>query len=120
MTKILVADDNPVSRELIREALEGDGCVVIEAIDGRDAIQKIMSEDPDLALVDIQMPGVDGFGVISAIRHDQSRLATPMVALTAFAMRGDRDRALAAGFDAYITKPINLSELRSQIKTLAK
>jgi CheY-like chemotaxis protein len=116
MIKILVADDNPVSRELVREVLDDGGCVVIEAVDGREAIEKILSEDPDVALVDIHMPGVDGFGVVDTIRRDPLRIHTRMIALTASAMRGDRDRALTAGFDGYLTKPINVSELRAQIR----
>lgn len=117
MKKILVADDNPISRELICESLDGD-YVLVEASDGLEAVNKIREESPDLALLDIQMPVVDGFGVLRAIRADAGRSRIPLVALTAFAMYGDSEKALAAGFDAYITKPVNLPALRAQVRAL--
>ena len=115
---ILVADDNTASRELIREVLEMSGYDVVEAIDGRDAVSKARESAPDLVLVDIQMPRLDGYGVLRELRVDPQLCRLRVVALTAFAMQGDRDRALDAGFDGYITKPVEITALRREIKRL--
>ena len=116
MRKILVAEDNPVGRELVREILEAEGYDVIEACDGREALEKILSTEPDLVLLDIQMPELDGFEVLRELRQHPRLLRRPIVALTAYAMDGDAERALAAGFDAYATKPIDVAKLSSQIR----
>jgi CheY-like chemotaxis protein len=117
MKTVLVADDNPVSRELVVEALNGE-CIVIEAVDGASAVARFYQDRPDLALIDIQMPSLDGFGVLQRIQQDARARNIPIIALTAFAMQGDRERAIEAGFDAYITKPINLAALRTQVRLL--
>lgn len=118
MKRILVAEDDLASRELIREILEARGYEVVEAGDGQEAVQKIAEKKPDLVLLDIQMPVLDGFGVLRQLRQD-SRFATlRVVALTAYAMRGDREKALAAGFDAYFTKPVDATALSRQIEQL--
>jgi len=96
MKKILVADDNAVSRELIREILETDDYEVIEAGDGREALEKIREHQPDLALLDIQMPVLNGNAVIHQIRADPRFSGLPVAALTAFAMQGDREKALCS------------------------
>ena len=116
--KILVADDNAVSRELIREVLEMSGYDVIEAADGRDAVDRARENAPDLALVDIQMPRLDGYGVLRELRADPLLSKLHIIALTAFAMQGDRERALDAGFDGYITKPVEIAALRLELKKL--
>ena len=116
MNRILVADDNPVSRELVREILDSPDYVVIEAEDGREALELIDRMKPDLVLLDIQMPGQDGFSVIRQLRSDGRYANLPVIALTAFAMRGDREKALEAGFDGYITKPIRPSLLRERVE----
>jgi CheY-like chemotaxis protein len=114
--KILVADDNAASRELIREVLEMSSYEVIEAEDGREAVRRVREAAPDLVLVDIQMPHLDGYGVLRELREDPGFSALPVVALTAFAMQSDRDRALDAGFDGYITKPVEIAALRQEIQ----
>ena len=114
--KILVADDNPASRELIREVLEISGYDVIEAADGEDAVERARAGAPDLVLVDIQMPRLDGYGVLRELRADPRLSGLHVVALTAYAMQGDRDRALDAGFDGYITKPVESAALRQAIR----
>jgi two-component system cell cycle response regulator DivK len=116
MKTILVADDDPVGRELIREILESQGYQVTEAGDGASAISAIQAAPPDLVLLDIQMPVLDGFGVIQALRREHQFQGIPVFALTAFAMRGDQEKALAAGFDGYIAKPINVSAFRELIR----
>ncbi len=118
MKRILVAEDHEPSRELVREILEGHGYRVTEARDGREALQRIQESAPDLVLMDIQLPLLNGFAVLSQLRQDPRFAALPVVAVTAFAMRGDRERALTAGFNAYLTKPIDSTLLREQIKEL--
>jgi two-component system cell cycle response regulator DivK len=115
MKTILVAEDNQVNRELIREMLEAWGFRVLEALDGQQALLAIKAQRPDLVLMDIQMPGHDGYSVVREIRSDAEFEAIPILALTAYAMRGDSERALSAGFNAYITKPIDMPLLRREI-----
>jgi two-component system, cell cycle response regulator DivK len=114
--RILVADDNGASRELIREVLELSSYEVIEAIDGEEAVRKARETPPDLVLVDIQMPRLDGYGVLRELREDPRFSGLRVLALTAFAMQGDRERALSAGFDGYITKPVEIAALRQEIR----
>ena len=119
MTKrVLVVDDNPVTRELIREVLDSPELQVLEAADGKEAFERILEAIPDLVLLDIRMPGQSGFDVLRQIKEDPRLDSTRVLAFTAFAMHEERRRALAAGFDGYITKPINPSELRKQIESL--
>jgi two-component system, cell cycle response regulator DivK len=118
MKRVLVADDNPVSRELIREILEDDDCEVIEAVDGREALEKVREHRPDLALLDIQMPVMDGNAVLRELRADPQFSKLPVAALTAYAMQGDREKALALGFNSYITKPIDIAAFRAEVAVL--
>jgi CheY-like chemotaxis protein len=117
--KILLADDNLPSRELMREILETSGHRVMEAVNGRDALDLVHQNRPDLVFLDLQMPVMDGFCVIQELRNDIRFRKLPVVAVTASAMLGDRERAIAAGFDSYIAKPINLGEVRKQIESLS-
>jgi CheY-like chemotaxis protein len=114
---ILVVDDNPSSRELVKFALE-PGYVVAEAVDGRDAIEQIRQTLPDLILMDIQMPEMDGYETLHEIRAHPESALVPVVAVTAFAMLEDRQKAFEAGFDGYTAKPINIAALRTQIDSL--
>ena len=118
MTTILVADDRPTGRELVRTVLENSGYTVIEASDGLEALRCARETRPDLIILDIHMPGRDGFQVIEELRRDPAFAPTPIVALTASAMQGDRERALASGFTGYLTKPIRLAALREEIDRL--
>jgi CheY-like chemotaxis protein len=118
MTTILVADDKASSRELVRTVLEHCGYAVIEAADGAEALQVARDSQPALILLDLQMPSIDGFGVVERLRSEIRFQATPIVALTASAMHGDREKALAAGFSGYITKPIRLPFLREEVERL--
>jgi CheY-like chemotaxis protein len=120
MRIVLVADDNAISRELIREILVSENYRVVEVENGAQALDKTAEVRPDLILLDIQMPVMDGFAVIGQLRRDQRFLRIPVVALTASAMQDDRERALAAGFDEYITKPIRAASLRAHIKRLLR
>lgn len=118
MKKVLVADDKATSRELVRTVLEKCGYTVFEAGDGLEALRVARESEPDLIILDLHMPQLDGFGVIRELRRDAQFAATPVMALTASAMQGDRERALAAGFTGYISKPIPLSMLRSEVERL--
>ena len=120
MKTILVADDSVVSRELVREALEDIGYRVVEAADGGEALAKAIENAPDLALLDIRMPVLDGYATLRAMRENPRLTAFPVLALTAFAMRGDHEKAIAAGFDGYLTKPISIAELRAEVESRVK
>jgi two-component system cell cycle response regulator DivK len=117
--RILVIDDNASSRELVRFALESRYDVE-EATDGRDALSRIHATPPDLVLMDIQMPEMDGYETLHEIRADPEIAAVPVVAITAFAMLEDRQKAFEAGFDGYFAKPINIVALREQIEILLR
>jgi CheY-like chemotaxis protein len=118
MKTVLVADDKAPGRELLRTILEQSGHTVFEASDGIEALRNAREIVPDLIILDLHMPLLDGFGVLKELKQDQRFAATPIIALTASAMQGDRERALSAGFTTYIAKPISLSALRSEIQHL--
>jgi CheY-like chemotaxis protein len=118
MKRVLVADDRANSRELIRAVLESDGYEVIEAVDGLAALEQIRGGKPDVVILDIQMPGLDGFGVIRELRDDAEFASLPAMALTANAMQTDRQKALDAGFDSYVSKPVKLAQLREEMSRL--
>lgn len=116
--RVVVADDSLESREFLRDALASRDFEITEAVDGKDAVAKIQQVHPDLVFMDIQMPDVDGYAALRKLREDPQFARLPVIALTAFAMHGDRDKALAAGFDAYISKPVDPRSLRSQVDQL--
>lgn len=118
MKRVLIADDNDTGRELVRTVLEGTGYLVFEACDGIEALATAHRVNPDLIILDLHMPGMNGFGVIKELRLDSRFAGTPVVALTASAMQGDRQRALSAGFTGYITKPVSLKGLRAELERL--
>ena len=114
--KVLVVDDNATGRELVRESLNDYVSFIDEASNGREALEKIRVTRPDLVLLDIQMPEMDGYEVLREIRGDPALKGLRVIALTAFAMRDDRERALAAGFDDYLTKPVTTAQLKEQLE----
>lgn len=116
MKTILVADDRPASLELIRAVLDDLGYNVLEAQNGEEAVNQAREGHPDLVLLDLHMPVLDGFGVLEVLRADTAMKDVPIVALTASGMAADRERALAAGFSDYLSKPISLTRLRSEIE----
>jgi CheY-like chemotaxis protein len=115
MSKILIAEDNPVNRELLRELLEVRGHTVAEACDGEEALRMIEQSQPDLVLLDIGMPLLDGFGVIRKIRENPRFASMPVVAVTAYAMQGDRERILSSKFDGYLSKPVDARSLVQEL-----
>jgi len=118
MKKILIAEDNAVNRELLRELLLARGYVVEEACDGQEALQKIAESVPDALLLDLSMPVMDGWTTVRKIREDPGTMCLHVLAVTAYAMRGDREKALEAGFDGYLAKPIDFALLDAELGRL--
>lgn len=118
--KVLIAEDNAVNRELLREVLEARGYEVIDAVDGQEALAKIEESRPNLVLLDIDMPLLDGFEVIRRIRENAQLQHLPVLAVTAYAMKDDRERVIAAGFDGYVAKPVNAAMLIHEMEQLLK
>jgi two-component system cell cycle response regulator DivK len=116
--KVLVVDDNPISRELIHEVLENSDLTVVEAENGEEALNMIVLERPDIVLLDIQLPVFDGYEVLRRVRSDPKLDKLPVIALTAYAMQQDREKAFAAGFDDYVTKPIDAAVLRVRVRKI--
>jgi CheY-like chemotaxis protein len=115
MATIIVADDRASSRELIRTMLESIGHEVEEAANGLEVLQMLEQRRPSLVLMDLQMPAMDGFAAVREMRMRPQFAEIPVIALTASAMTGDRERALTQGFTGYITKPVRLRDLRGEI-----
>lgn len=115
---ILIADDRASSRELLRTVLERAGYAVIEAEDGEAAVERAQQGHPDLILLDLQMPKLDGYGVLARLRVDDRFRTLPVLALTASAMSGDRERIMAAGFTDYLSKPAGPELLREAVARL--
>ena len=118
MTTVLIAEDNEVNRELLRELLEMRNYTVIEACNGEEALQKISQERPDILLLDLGMPVLDGFGTIRKIREHPRLASLPVLAVTAYAMRGDQEKILGSGFDGYLSKPVNAATLDRELERL--
>jgi len=118
MSNILIAEDNAVNRELLRELLEMRGHTVTEACDGEEALRMLEQTQPDLLLLDIGMPLLDGFGVVQQIRENPRFGSLPVVAVTAYAMQGDREKILSSKFDGYLSKPVNARSLGEELDRL--
>ena len=116
MKKILVVEDNEKNLYLIRFILKKNGYEVIDARNGEDAVRMAISEKPDLILMDIQLPGIDGLEATRKIRESEADGEIPIIALTSFAMAGDKEKALAAGCTGYIEKPINVETFIAEIE----
>jgi CheY-like chemotaxis protein len=117
---ILIADDYDDNRELLRLMLETEGYRIREARNGHEALDSALEEAPDAALIDLSMPSLDGWGLLRALRADERTRAIPCVAVTAFAATQDRQRALDAGFDAYISKPFRARELLDLVNGIVR
>jgi CheY-like chemotaxis protein len=116
--KILIAEDNAVNRELLRELLEMRGHAVFEARDGEEALRLLEDSKPDILLLDLGMPVLDGYGTVRKIRENPSFDTLPVLAVTAYAMQGDKERILSSGFDGYLSKPINPTLLFQELERL--
>ena len=109
--RVLVVEDNELSMKLFRDVLAAKGYRTFQATTGGDAIALAAEHAPDLVLMDIQLPDIDGVEALGRLRMDERTADIPVIALTAQAMRGDEERFLASGFDGYISKPVNVVEL---------
>ena len=105
--RILLVEDNAQNRRLAQFLLQSHGYIVYEATSGREALELACTLLPDLILMDLRLPGLDGLTVTKALKQDELTRQIPVIALTAFAMEGDREKALQAGCDGYIAKPID-------------
>lgn len=114
--RILVVEDNPKNLKLVRDVLQFSGYVVIEATSGEDGVRLAHQEHPDLILMDLQLPGIDGTEALRQIRAADEGGVVPVIAVTAFAMDEDRDRAYAAGFNGYLRKPISVRGLQQKVR----
>lgn len=112
---ILVVEDNPLNRELVVDLLEAAGYTVLQAEDGLGLLERVKQEQPDLILLDLQLPGVDGFTLARQLKADPETQAIPLIAMTAYAMPGDQAQALEAGCNGYLPKPLNTKELLQTI-----
>jgi two-component system cell cycle response regulator DivK len=113
--KILYIEDNVENRTLVKRVLEVEGYVVLEADDGIDGLRVVREEAPDLILIDINLPEIDGYEITTRLRQMEGLNNIPIVALTANVLKGDRERSLEAGCDGYIQKPIDVDLLPAQI-----
>src|SRR5262245_59579631 len=114
-TKILYIEDNRENRLLVRAVLEAANYVIVDAEDGLAGIEAAIREEPALILLDINLPGVDGYEIVAILKSFPTLASTPVVALTAYAMQGDRQRTLVAGCDGYIQKPIDVDAFPRQV-----
>ena len=110
---ILVVEDNPKNLKLVRDVLSFAGYDVIEAGSAESGLELAAERQPDLVLMDLQLPGMDGMEAVQVLKAEERTREIPVVALTAFAMADDRDRAMAAGFDSYVAKPVSPGVLRA-------
>ena len=109
--RVLVVEDNEVSMKLFRDVLLATGYRTLEATTGGQAVELAAEHAPDLVLMDIQLPDIDGVEALSRLRANERTASIPVLAVTAQAMQGDQERFLAAGFDDYISKPVSIVEL---------
>lgn len=115
MSRVLIVDDNPVNLKLVAYLVKAQGHDVDTAIDADSALAALHARRPDVILMDLQLPGVDGLELTRRIKADPATAGIAIIAVTAYAMKGDRDKALEAGCDDYVTKPIDTRALPSVI-----
>jgi CheY-like chemotaxis protein len=118
MTRILLVEDNEMNRDMLSRRLERKEFEVIIAVDGQAGINMAASEAPDLILMDLSLPVIDGWEATRQIKANAATQSIPVIALTAHAMAGDEEKALQAGCDDYDTKPVNFQRLLGKIETL--
>jgi CheY-like chemotaxis protein len=118
MAKILLVEDNEMNRDMLSRRLERRGYQVVQAVDGVQGVEMARAEMPDLIMMDMSLPVLDGWEATRRIKSDNAIRSIPVIALTAHAMSGDRERAIAAGCEDYDTKPIELPRLLGKIEAL--
>ena len=116
MQRILVVEDQDDLRAILRDFLTASGYDVIEAVDGGEAVAEAKSQRPDLILMDIQLPVLDGYETTRQIKADPNLTATPIIAVSSYAMKGDEEKARASGCDHYVTKPYSPVQLLQTIR----
>lgn len=120
MTKILLVEDNDLNRDMLTRRLTKRGYEVVTATDGEQGLVLAQAEQPDVVLMDMSLPGIDGWETTRRLRAGAGTAAIPVIALTAHAMAGDRERALEAGCDDYDTKPVEMDRLLLKIESLTR
>jgi CheY-like chemotaxis protein len=118
--KVLLIEDNEKNRYLITFLLEKGGLKVIQAVNGKEGIDKALNEMPDLILLDIQLPEINGYEVAKHLKTDKKTVEIPIIAVTSYAMKGDREKTLEAGCTGYIEKPIDPDRFLDQITAYLK
>ena len=116
-TTVLIVEDNPQNRKLFSLLIGSLGYRVLTANNGQEGVETALHEHPDVILMDVQMPVMDGVNALAELRARSATRGIPVIALTAYAMKGDRQRLLAAGFDAYLAKPVSREDLATAIAT---
>ncbi len=120
MAKLLLVEDNEMNRDMLSRRLTKKGYTVVNAVDGAQGVEFAIAERPDLILMDMSLPIMNGWDATRAIKGNDQTRNIPVIALTAMAMAGDQEQALAAGCDDYDTKPVELTRLLEKIETLLK
>ena len=118
MSKILLVEDNEMNRDMLSRRLKRKGFEVLLAVDGQEGVELSRSESPDLVLMDMSLPVIDGWEATRQLKADPETAAIPVIALTAHAMAGDREKAIGAGCNDYDTKPVELPRLLGKIRAL--
>ena len=116
MSTILIVEDNEKNMKLVRDILRHNGHATLEAVTGGEGVRLALHERPDLILMDIQLPDIDGIAALHQIRQDRALDAVPVIAVSASVMPGDHQKIVNSGFDAFITKPINLKQFRETVQ----
>jgi CheY-like chemotaxis protein len=116
--KILIVDDDPMSRKLARDVLQANGYDTEEVFNGEEAVTRAAQTRPELIVMDIRLPGIDGLEATRRLKGDAATAGIPIIAVTAHAMSGDEEKALAAGCQVYLTKPLRFREFVSVVRTL--
>ena len=114
--RVLVVEDNAKNMKLVRDLLQATGYSALEATTGEQAVELARSHAPAVVLMDVQLPGIDGVEALARLRGDERTASIPVLAVTAQAMSGDRERFLEAGFDGYLAKPIDVAELLGAVR----
>jgi two-component system cell cycle response regulator DivK len=118
--KVLIVEDNEDNRELVVKVLRNKGYEIVQAADGEEALEKAVAERPDLILLDISLPKLDGYEVAKRLKSMEEFQEIPIIAFTAHAMKGDREKVIVAGFEGYISKPVNVRELPEQVRSFIR
>ncbi len=113
---ILIVEDNELNMKLFNDLLEAHGYTILQARDGREGLEAARKHRPDLIIMDVQLPGISGLAVTRSLKEDEAMKAIPIIAVTAFAMKGDEDRIREAGCEAYISKPISTPKFLNAVE----